>query len=42
MATVLQSVAPAEQKVILHNISWETYERLLNEQQESGNTPPQL
>ncbi len=38
MATVLQSVAPAEQKVILHNISWETYERLLNEQQESGNT----
>lgn len=38
MAAVLQSFAPAEQNIILHNISWETYERLLNEQQESGNT----
>ena len=28
-------VTPVEQKVILHGVSWETYERLLNEHQES-------
>jgi Uma2 family endonuclease len=38
MAAVLQSSTAVEQSVILHNISWETYERLLNEQQGSGNT----
>ena len=27
---------PAEQKVILHNVRWETYERLLAEQEGSS------
>lgn len=27
--------SPAEQKVILHNVSWETYERLMDERGES-------
>ena len=31
-------VTPAEQKVILHGVSWETYERLLHEHQESPGT----
>jgi Uma2 family endonuclease len=35
MATL---VTPIEHKVILHGVSWETYERLLNEQQESPGT----
>ena len=35
MATL---VAPIENKVILHGVSWETYERLLNEHQESRGT----
>jgi Uma2 family endonuclease len=35
MATL---AAPVEQKVILHGVSWETYERLLNEHQESPGT----
>ena len=35
MATL---VTPVEQKVILHGVSWETYERLLNEHQESPGT----
>ena len=35
MATL---VTPVEQKVILHSVSWETYERLLNEHQESPGT----
>jgi Uma2 family endonuclease len=39
MATVLQPVTiTADHHVILHNISWETYERLLYEQQDSGST----
>jgi len=32
MATL---VTPVEHKVILHGVSWETYERLLSEHQES-------
>ena len=35
MATL---VTPVEHKVILHGVSWETYERLLNEHQESPGT----
>ena len=31
-------VTPVEHKVILHGVSWETYERLLNEHQESPGT----
>ena len=27
---------PAEQRVILHNVRWETYERLLAEQESSS------
>ncbi|HEX8069545.1 MAG TPA: Uma2 family endonuclease [Pyrinomonadaceae bacterium] len=41
MTTVLQPVeatTQAEQKVILYNISWETYERLLAEHPESSST----
>jgi Uma2 family endonuclease len=38
MIAVIRPQAPAEQKVILHNISWETYERLLREQQDSSST----
>lgn len=34
MTTVL---SPAEQKVILHNVSWETYEQLLSNYAESSN-----
>lgn len=33
-----QVQSPAEQKVILHNISWETYQRLLTEHGESAGT----
>lgn len=36
MATALESTVQAEQKVILPRVSWETYERLLNEQLESN------
>ena len=38
MAAILNPVEPMTQKVILHNISWETYERLLAEHQESAGT----
>jgi len=33
MATV---VSPPEQRVILHNVGWETYERLLADLQDSS------
>jgi Uma2 family endonuclease len=36
MATVLHPPEQATQKVILHNIHWETYERLLADYQESS------
>ena len=36
MAAVLNPSEPTTQKVILHNISWETYERLLAEHQEGS------
>ena len=36
MATVMHSVGPAQGTVVLHDVSWETYERLLDEQQENG------
>ena len=35
MATV---ISPTEQRVVLHNISWETYERLLAEHEETSGT----
>lgn len=35
MATI---ISPPEQRVILHNISWETYERLLVEHEETSGT----
>jgi Uma2 family endonuclease len=38
MIAAIRPQVPAEQNVILHNISWETYERLLREQQDSGST----
>ncbi len=38
MATVLESTVQAEQKVILPSVTWETYERLLNEHLESNST----
>ena len=38
MAAVIRPQVPAEQQVILRNISWETYERLLREQQDSSST----
>jgi Uma2 family endonuclease len=38
MAAVIRPQAVTEQQVILRNISWETYERLLREQQDSGST----
>ncbi len=38
MTTVLEPTIQAEQKVILHDVSWETYERLLAEHQESSTT----
>jgi Uma2 family endonuclease len=38
MTTVLQPLETATQKVILHNISWKTYERLLAEHPESNTT----
>ena len=36
MVAMPQASAPVDQNVLLHNISWETYERLLKEQ-ENGN-----
>lgn len=38
MATTPEQVVQIEQKVILHGISWETYERLLAEHEESSGT----
>jgi Uma2 family endonuclease len=38
MAAVLNPSEPTTQKVILHTISWETYERLLAEHQEGSST----
>ena len=38
MATVLESTVQAEQKVILLSVTWETYERLLNEHLATSNT----
>lgn len=38
MAAVIDHPEQAERKVILHNVSWQTYERLLAECQESGST----
>ncbi len=38
MAAVLNSLEQATQRVTLHNISWETYERLLSEHQEGSST----
>jgi Uma2 family endonuclease len=38
MAAVLNRSEPTTQKVILHDISWETYERLLAEHQEGSST----
>ncbi len=39
MAAVVNAAESTfEQKVILHNVSWQTYERLLDEQQASRNT----
>ena len=38
MAAVLNRSEQTTQKVILHNISWETYERLLTEHQEGSST----
>ena len=36
MAAILNPIEATTQKVILHNISWETYERLLAEHEESA------
>jgi Uma2 family endonuclease len=38
MATVMRRPEQVAQKVILHDISWETYERLLTEQKEDAGT----
>lgn len=38
MVTVLEPPKRVEQKVILHGVSWETYERLLAEHQDSSST----
>jgi len=38
MTTLLEATKQFEQKVILHDVSWETYERLLIEHQESNTT----
>jgi hypothetical protein len=38
MAAVLNPSEPTTQKVILHTITWETYERLLAEHQEGSST----
>ncbi|MDQ3687784.1 MAG: Uma2 family endonuclease [Acidobacteriota bacterium] len=38
MATVLDQPTQAQQKVILHGVTWETYERLLAEHQDSSST----
>lgn len=38
MTTVLESPKQIEQKVILHGVSWQTYERLLAEHLESSGT----
>ncbi len=36
MAAVIHPPEPVARTVVLHNVSWETYERLLAEQQDSG------
>lgn len=36
MAAIVEPDASTEQRVILHNVSWQTYERLLAEQQDSA------
>ena len=37
MADALQPSGCFDQSVVLHNVSWETYERLLSERRKSGN-----
>lgn len=38
MAAVVNAAEPIEQRVILRNVSWQTYEQLLDEQQASSGT----
>lgn len=38
MATVFEQPTQAQQKVILHGVTWDTYERLLAEHQDSSST----